>query len=126
MSRPLIAQKVATPAALEEQLGSALLIECYRIGNTAAIVTRENVAAVTDPAADFRWHLSLAHPERRPTWEEFEIGMKLLPDDQHYGMAFPHSGYAPKNAQAIDIWELHDGALTERWEYDSVVDRPPE
>lgn len=120
MKHPLLAQKVATPPSLEEQLGSALTIDCYRIGNTAAVVTRENVAA-PGVTPNFRWHLSLAHPERRPTDIEFQIAMKLLPDDKHYGLAIPHSGWPPKNAEEIHVWELEDPVLTEKWEADSAA-----
>jgi hypothetical protein len=116
----LFAQKVPTPPALEEQLGAALTIDCYRIGNTAAIVTRENVAPA-DQTPNFRWHLSLAHESRRPTEVEFEIAIKLLPNDLHYGVAIPHSGWPQKNPDEIHVWEIQDPLLTERWEADSAA-----
>jgi len=124
MSRPLIAQKVATPAQLEEST-SAIHMECYRIGNCGAIVTRENVADARD-TPDFRWHLALAHPQRPPTWDEINIARELLPDDLHICMPFPHSGFLPKEGLDLHFWEIKDENLTGQWEYDSVVDRDPE
>lgn len=121
MARPLMAQRVATPPNIEEQI-SAIHIECYRIGNCAAIVTRENVADARN-TPNFRWHLQLAHPERAPTWDEIKIGRTLLPDDIHVAFPFPHTGFAPKEGNELHLWEVHDDDLTGRWEYDSVLHR---
>lgn len=118
-----MAQKVATPPQIEEQLGGALLIECFRIGNCAAIVTREDVADERARSRDFRWHLTLSHSERPPTWDEINIARDLLPDDLHVCVPFPHSGFRPKEGLSVHFWEVKDENLTGKWEYDSVVAR---
>lgn len=126
MSRPLIAQKVATPPQIEEQMGTALHIECYRIGNCAAILSREDVADATDQTRDYRWHLQLSHSQRPPTWDEINIAQGLLPDDIHFCLPFPRSGFRPKEGLSVHFWEVSDSNLTEQWEYASVVNRDPE
>ena len=121
--RPLMAQRVPTPPSIEEQLGSALHIECYRIGNCAAIVSRRDVADNRSQSRDFRWHLTLSHAERAPTWDEINIARDLVPDDVHLCVPFPRSGFAPKEGLSLHFWEVKDDNLTEQWEYDSVVNR---
>lgn len=123
--RPLMAQRVPTPPEVEEQLGGALLIECYRIGNCAAIVSRVDVADERSQSRDYRWHLALSHAQRAPTWDEINIARDLVPDDLHFCMPFPHSGFSPKEGNSVHLWEVKDENLTEQWEYDSVVNRDP-
>lgn len=120
-----MAQRVATPPQIEEQLGGALVIECYRIGNCAAIVSRVDVADERAATRDFRWHLALSHAERAPTWDEINIARELVPDDLHFCMPFPHSGFSPKEGLSVHLWEVKDVNLTEQWEYDSVLHRDP-
>jgi hypothetical protein len=121
--RPLMAQKVATPPQIEEQLGGALLIECYRIGNCAVILSRSDVADGRNRTRDFRWHLELSHAERSPTWDEIEIARGLLPEEVHFCLPFPRAGFRPKEGLSLHFWEVKDDNLTEQWEYDSVVHR---
>jgi hypothetical protein len=121
-----MAQRVATPPQIEEQMGTALHIECYRIGNCAAILSREDVADAKDASRDYRWHLQLSHSERPPTWDEINIAKDLLPDETHFCLPFPRSGFRPKEGLSVHFWEVRDKNLTEQWEYASVVDRDPE
>ena len=126
VSRPLMAQRVATPPGLEEQIAAALHIECYRIGNCAAVVTREDIADKRAEERDYRWHVALSHSQRMPTQDEINIARELVPDDIHFCLPFPHSGFQPKEGLSVHLWEIKDGNLTEQWEYDSVVSRDPE
>lgn len=103
----LIAQKVEPPPSLVQQMANALLIECWRIGNVAAVLTRENVETLEN-TPNYRWHLSLAHPERKPTQREFEIGVDLLPDGGNF-MVEVSFGEAQ-----IDIWEVEDEPLARK------------
>jgi hypothetical protein len=60
-----------------EQAGS---LRCYRLGECTVIVTREFG----------RWHLSIAHPRRDPTWLEIsQARYRLLPGDLWVGMYLP-------------------------------------
>jgi hypothetical protein len=120
VKNPLMAERIDTPPAVEEQLGSALLIECFRIGNTIAILTRENIALASD-SSNYRWHLSLAHPERRPTELEVEVGRRLLPDDEHFVVVFPASGWPHQYPNQIDFWQLGDPTLQAKIEGDSAA-----
>lgn len=75
---------------------------------------------------DFRWHLTLSHSERSPTWDEINIARDLVPDDVHLCVPYPRSGFAPKDGLSLHFWEVKDDNLTEQWEYDSVVNRGDE
>lgn len=119
----LIAQRMPTPPEVAEQLGNPLVVECYRIGNCAVIVSRRDVADARSQSRDFRWHLTLSHAERAPTWEEINVARTLVPDDVHLCVPFPRSGFRPKEGLALHFWEVKDDNLTEQWEYDSVLDR---
>lgn len=124
--RPLIAQRVATPPQVEEQMGAALHVECYRIGNCAAVISRKDIADGRAAERDFRWHLEVSHAERPPTWDEINIARELLPEELHFAMPFPRAGFRPKEGLSVHFWQVHDDNLTEQWEYDSVVHREPE
>jgi hypothetical protein len=126
MARPLMAQKVATPVEIEEQIGGALHIECHRIGNCAVVISRVDVADKRSADRDFRWHLELSHSQRPPTGDEINIARDLLPDNIHFCMPFPQSGFRPKEGLSLHFWEVKDSNLTEQWEYDSVVSRDPQ
>lgn len=47
----------------------ALIAACYVVGGCSVIVAREPVAG----DGSYRWHLSIAHPERYPTWDEIKF-----------------------------------------------------
>lgn len=102
----LIAQKVEPPASLVQQMANALLIECWRIGNVAAVLTRENIETLDRPG-NYRWHLSLAHSERRPTQREFEIGVGLLPESGNFMVEVTFG-------EQIDIWEVEDEPMARK------------
>lgn len=102
----LIAQKVEPPPALLQQMANALLVECWRIGNVAAVLTRENVETLDNPP-NYRWHLSLAHPERKLTQREFEIGVDLLPEGGNFMVEVTFG-------EQIDIWEVADEPLARK------------
>lgn len=118
-----MAQRVETPPFIEEQLGAALVIECYRIGNCGVVVSRVDVADKRSRTRDWRWHLTISHANRPPTWVEINLARDLVPDDLHFCMPFPHSGFLPNEGNAVHLWEVKDGNLTEQWEYDSAVKR---
>lgn len=107
----LIAQKVEPPPLLVQQMGNAILIECWRIGNAAAVLSRENIADASDPP-NYRWHLSVAHPERKPTDAEFALGMEkfdLAATDCCIRVA--------EDEKQIDVWQLEDRALSRHWHF---------
>jgi hypothetical protein len=59
---------------------SAAYCRCYRLGECTVIVTREFG----------RWHLSIAHPARYPTWHEItQARYRLLPADATIAMLLP-------------------------------------
>lgn len=52
----------------------------YAIGECSVIVTRE----------DGKWHLSIAHRRRLPTWDEISVARyRVLPDAVTMGMILP-------------------------------------
>jgi hypothetical protein len=44
----------------------ALWAEVYRLGECLAIVSRDPMHS------EYRWHLSISHPNRYPTWDEIK------------------------------------------------------
>jgi hypothetical protein len=51
----------------------ALVAECYVMGECSVIVARE-----PDTDGYYRWHLSVAHPSRYPSWDEIKTARYSL------------------------------------------------
>lgn len=62
-----------------------------------------------------RWHLSIAHPRRYPTWDEIkDARYRLVPDDVHMVMALPPKKfYLNLHPNAFHLWELMELSLRE-------------
>src|SRR4051812_34239880 len=58
-------------------------LRAYKIGECSVIVTREYG----------KWHMSIAHPNRYPTWDECaQARYKAIPDNIWMAMILPPSG----------------------------------
>jgi hypothetical protein len=53
----------------------ALVVEHWVVGECSVIVAREPVAA----DGSYRWHLSIAHSKRYPTWDEIKTARYGIP-----------------------------------------------
>ena len=67
-----------------------------------------------------RWHLSVSHRDRVPTWEELGIARDaLLPRDVHFMLPHPPRRYwLNYNARVLHLWEMRDPELAEQFEWE--------
>lgn len=54
----------------------ALLVEFWVVGECGVIVAREPIGTT---APRYRWHLSISHPRRYPTWDEIKVARYSIP-----------------------------------------------
>ena len=61
---------------------------------------------------DGRWHLSISHEERYPTWDEIrDARYEFIPDEAHMVMVLPpKSEYVNVHSNCFQLWEIK-----ERW-----------
>lgn len=57
-----------------------------------------------------KWHLSVSHFDRNPTWEEIkEIRYKLLPRDRTFAMLLPpEDQYVNIHEYCFHLWEVEN------------------
>lgn len=67
-------------------------------GGLLAIVSRE----------DGRWHVSVSHPKRYPTWDEMASAReRFTPDEVTMAMLLPPRGeYVNLHSTCLHLWEL--------------------
>jgi hypothetical protein len=72
----------------------------YSLGECTAMVTKE----------DGRWHMSIAHPRRYPTWDEVaEARYRLLPESIVAAMVLPARGhYVNLHPNCFHLHEIDD------------------
>ena len=87
----------------------------YRMGECTVLVGREPMGFRTSqiqmPTTEWRWHLSIAHPKRYPTWDEMaEAREQLLPRDLVFALLFPGNwdDYVNVHHNCFHLWEVHD------------------
>lgn len=80
-------------------------------GELFALMSRDEI----EPG-DVRWHISVQHRERVPTWSEVAAtGHELRP-----GVVFvlgvpPKSWWINVHPRVLHLWELRDRALCDQW-----------
>ena len=83
-----------------------LIGDSYSLGQCSVILTRDAG----------RWHLSIAHPRRYPTWDEIhEARYTLLPSEEIF-MAMitpPKRFYVNLHPNCFHLWEMKDKELIE-------------
>jgi hypothetical protein len=74
--------------------------------------TSPNGATVLVAVEDGRWHLSISHPDRDPTWEEIRSARyALLPDEAQMALILPPKAeYVNAHEHCFHLWEIK-----ERW-----------
>jgi len=67
-----------------------------------------------------RWHLSIAHPKRLPTWDELKDARSLFtPKDVFFCVPFPpESLWINIHNYCLHIWEIKDETLIDQWTFD--------
>lgn len=55
------------------------------------------------------WHLSIAHPDRYPTWDEIaDVRYELIPDDVTMAMLLPpRDEYVNAHAHCFHLWQIN-------------------
>lgn len=101
-ARPLRLAETVPPPALQARMLNAenSYLRTYTLGECTVIVTRERG----------RWHLSIAHPARLPTWREVaEARYRLLPADLVCGMILPpKAAYVNIHETCLHVYEIAD------------------
>ncbi len=97
---PLV--ETLSPLAIDRHLinGSNSYLRTYRLGECTVIVTREFD----------RWHLSIAHESRYPSWDEIaEARYRIIPDDVTMGLLLPPKAeYVNIHRNCFQIVEVVD------------------
>lgn len=118
LQKPKPIVEVEPPPRLAEMWRAFGLDGCkaYRMGNLSIFAGREPMGFRTSPIdtgqnGPLRWHLSIAHPARYPTWDEMSAAReKLLPADLVFVMVFPAAWdiYVNSHPHCFHLWEAHD------------------
>lgn len=94
---------------------------CHRWEKLIALVSRDEI----EPG-DLRWHISLRHEKRIPTWDELAAcGHDLRP-----GVCFcigvpPRSWWMNLHENVLHLWELRDQPIMAQWRAESQQGRTP-
>lgn len=74
--------------------------KCYKEGELTIITSLDNG----------RWHLSISHPKRYPTYDEIkEARYKYIADEITMAMFFPpKSEFVNVHANCFHLWEVRD------------------
>lgn len=75
---PLIRDRSPHGVLAEEGVmrAGSLVASSYYIGECSVMVSRDPVG----PNGEGRWHLSIAHPSRYPTWDEIKAARYTAPE----------------------------------------------
>jgi hypothetical protein len=82
-----------------------------------AIVSRDSVR--NGPP---RWHMSVSHRDRIPTWGELGMARDaLLPADLHFMVPHPPRRYwLNYDRRVLHLWEMRDPELAEQFEWEGA------
>jgi len=92
----------------------ALHTERHTLGECTVMVSREPYAVHGE--AEYRWHLSIAHPSRYPTWDEIKAaayGSEALKGVMLAQVLTPGDGspWVNLHDNCFHLYEIHDQAL---------------
>ncbi len=101
---------------------TVLLIEgaidpmAWTMGECSVFTSREPMGFQTSiierpPPQPYRWHMSIAHPERYPTWDEMVHAREyLLPLELVFAQIFPADWdeYVNIHPNCFHLWEVRD------------------
>lgn len=112
MSLPLTAASV--PSELARMIPGVAL---YRLGDCAVLLSRDEIPGLIVAP---RWHLSISHAKRYPTWAEIgEARDRLLPVDICFCIPFPpRAWWLSVHPNCFHLWEIRDHDLVETWRLD--------
>lgn len=95
--------------------------KAMRNGLLQAVVSRDELQGEEQA----RWHISLAHADRVPTWEELTAcGHDLRPGVPFAVGIPPKSWWINVHPNVLHLWELRDWPLIKQWKAERRGDRP--
>lgn len=76
------------------------------MGEFTAVESGECLALVSKD--DGKWHLSISHPDRYPTWDEIrDARYEFIPDEVTMAMLLPPKGeYVNLHPNCFHLWEV--------------------
>lgn len=93
----------------------------YAMGALRILVSRDLVPGGV-PGGELRWHLSISHPSRYPTWDELGRARDaLLPPELAFCVPHPpRSQWLSLHPNCFHLWEVQDAPLLEQWRLDGA------
>ena len=96
----------------------AVEARAYRMNGCSVFVAREpngfRTSVIERPGErPLRWHMSIAHRHRYPTWDEIATAREaLLPNDLTFAQILPAAWdeYVNLHPNCFHLWEVHDEA----------------
>lgn len=121
MTQPKL-ERIAVPeslAAMLQREGGSREIEVYAMGHCRVIKAREPVGEYD---TDQRWHISISHPWRHPTWDELGVAKDALLPDLFMCVPHPPRAYWLNiHEHCFHLWEIRDDNLKAQWKYEGEV-----
>lgn len=75
--------------------------------------------------AQKRWHVSVAHANRIPTWDELVGAVHALRPGVQFCVGLPtRDQWMNYDERVLHVWEIHDRELTASWYQSARGDRP--
>ena len=109
---------LSIPGAWDSPLSVAPV--CWEKGDLAAIVSRDEITP-----GDARWHISLQHRLRVPTWNELaEAAHALRPGVPFVIGVPPKSQWINVHERVLHLFELKDQGLIDQWRFEGRGDIP--
>lgn len=103
--KPLPFREIPAPEPVQARLVDAAnsYLHCYVLGECTVIVTKEWG----------RWHLSISHRTRYPTWDEIaEARYRIMPDGTYAALILPPKDqYVNMNTNCFQVVEVIDPHL---------------
>lgn len=110
------AVEVHHPVLRQLKRQGATEAHAFRMGECSVFAALEPKGFHTSPVdrpgmPPFRWHLSIAHPDRYPTWDEIVAARdQCLPHDRAFAQILPGSWDEWVNIHSFcfHLWEVRD------------------
>lgn len=91
-------KEVAVSESIKGLLGGAAELRAFIYGETTILLAKEMG----------KWHISISHPQRDPTWEEIKhVRYELVPGNATMAMILPpKSEYVNLHVHCFHLWEV--------------------
>jgi hypothetical protein len=101
--RPPALLEIGVPGWFAAQHGHG--VRRFALGDCTVLLAREPLG----PAGALRWHLSISHPSRYPTWDEIKTARyELTPPEITMAMVLPPPDEYVNVAAQDNVFHLHE------------------